>query len=70
MGVQPSDSEVCAALQVYFAVLQRNLTAEDMRRSVVGNDFETGFAGGYRGPTDFERLRHSRTSAASCPVWT
>jgi hypothetical protein len=39
-------------LQAYFAVLQSNPTAEGMRRSVVTDDFETGFAGGYkwRGP--------------------
>jgi hypothetical protein len=48
MGVQPSDSEVRAALQAYFAVLQSNPTAEEMRRSVVTDDFETGFAGGYK----------------------
>ena len=51
MGIQPSDSEVRAALQAYFAVLQSNPTAEEMR-AVVTDDFETGFAGGYkwRGP--------------------
>jgi hypothetical protein len=51
MGIQPSDSEVRAALQAYFAVLQSNPTAEEMR-AVVTDDFETGFAAGYkwRGP--------------------
>jgi hypothetical protein len=48
MGVQPADSEVRSALQAYFAVLQSNPTAEEMRRSIVTDDFETGFAGGYR----------------------
>jgi hypothetical protein len=48
MGVQPSDSEVRAALQAYFRVLQSNPTAEEMRRSVVTDDFETGFAAGYK----------------------
>jgi hypothetical protein len=47
MGAQPSDREVRAALQAYFRVLQSNPTAEEMRRSVVTDDFETGFAGGY-----------------------
>ena len=42
----PSDSELRAALQAYFRVLQSNPTAE-MRRSVVTEDFETGFVGGY-----------------------
>jgi hypothetical protein len=46
MGV-PSDSEVRAALQAYFRVLHSNPTAEEMRRSVVTDDFRTGFAGGY-----------------------
>jgi hypothetical protein len=44
----PSDSELRAALQAYFRVLQRDPTAEDMRRSAVTDDFETGFAGGYK----------------------
>jgi hypothetical protein len=48
MGVQPSDSEVRAALQAYFRVLQSNPTAEQMRRTVVTDDFETGFAAGYK----------------------
>jgi hypothetical protein len=48
MGVQPSDSEVRAALQAYFRVLQSNPTAEEMRRSVVTDDFETGFAAGFK----------------------
>jgi hypothetical protein len=43
----PSDSEVRAALQAYFRVLQSNPSAEEMRRSVVTDDFRTGFAGGY-----------------------
>jgi hypothetical protein len=48
MSGQRSDSEVRAALQAYFRVLQSNPTAEEMRRSVVTDDFETGFAGGYK----------------------
>jgi hypothetical protein len=48
MGDRPSDSEVRAALQAYFRVLQSNPTAEEMRRSVVTDDFETGFAAGYK----------------------
>ena len=47
MGVQPPDSEVRAALRAYFRVLQSNPTAEELRRTVVTDDFETGFAGGY-----------------------
>jgi hypothetical protein len=43
----PSDSEVRAALQAYFRVLQSNPSAEEMRPSVVTDDFRTGFAGGY-----------------------
>jgi hypothetical protein len=46
-SVQPSDTEVRAALQAYFRVLQGNPTAEEMRGSVVTDDFKTGFAGGY-----------------------
>jgi hypothetical protein len=48
MGAQPSDSEVRAALQAYFRVLQSNPTADEMRRTVVTDDFETGFVAGYR----------------------
>jgi hypothetical protein len=48
MGAQPSDREVRAALQAYFRVLQSNPTAEEMRRSVVTDDFETGFTAGYK----------------------
>src|SRR5918996_3893891 len=47
MAGQPSDREMRAALQAYFRVLQSNPTVEEMRRSVVTDDFETGFAGGY-----------------------
>jgi hypothetical protein len=48
MRIQPSDREVRAAPQAYFRVLQSNPAAEDMRRSVVTDDFETGFAAGYK----------------------
>jgi hypothetical protein len=48
MGAQPSDNEIRAALRAYFRVLQRNPTAEEMRRTVVTDDFETGFADGYK----------------------
>src|SRR5262245_37780395 len=53
MNVQPSDSEIRAALRAYFRVLQGNPTAEEMRHSVVTDDFETGFAGGFmwQGPS-------------------
>jgi hypothetical protein len=47
MAGQPSDSDIRAALQAYFRVLQSNPTVDMMRRSVVTDDFETGFAGGY-----------------------
>jgi hypothetical protein len=47
MGAQPSDSEIRAALQAYFQVLQSNPTAEEMRRAVT-DDFETSFADGYK----------------------
>lgn len=52
MGERPSDSEIRIALRAYFAVLQSSPTAEEMRRTVVTDDFETGFVGGYmwRGP--------------------
>ena len=46
MDAQPSDSEIRAALQAYFRVLQSNPTAGEMRRTVV-TDFKTGFANGY-----------------------
>ena len=45
MGGEPSDSEIRAALQAYFRVLQSNPTAREMRRSVVTDDFETGYQG-------------------------
>jgi hypothetical protein len=48
MGSQPSDSEIRSALQAYFRVLQSNPTAEEMRCTVVTDDFETGFADGYK----------------------
>jgi hypothetical protein len=48
MGYRPADSEVRAALQAYFEVLQSNPTGEEMRRAVVTDDFVTGFAGGYK----------------------
>jgi hypothetical protein len=47
MAVRPTDSEIRAALRAYFRVLQSHPTAEQMRQSVVTDDFETGFAGGY-----------------------
>jgi hypothetical protein len=47
MPDRPTDDEVRAALRAYFAVLQSSPTAEQMRRTVVTDDFETGFAGGY-----------------------
>jgi hypothetical protein len=46
--VHPSDRDVQAALQAYFGVLQSSPTAEEMRRAVVTDDFETGFAGGHK----------------------
>jgi hypothetical protein len=63
MGSEPLDSEVRAALQVYFRVLQSNPTAEEMRRSVVTDDFETGFAGGYKwqGPDGLHDFLAART---------
>ena len=48
MSSQPSNSEIRTALQTYFRVLQSHPTAEEMRRTVVTDDFETGFADGYR----------------------
>ena len=48
MGVRLTEGEIRAALQAYFRVLQSNPTAEEMRRSVVTDDFETGFAAGYK----------------------
>jgi hypothetical protein len=48
MGAQPSDSEIRAALQAYFQILQSNPTADEMRRTVVTDDFETGFTDGYK----------------------
>jgi hypothetical protein len=47
-----SDNEIRATLEAYFRVLQSNPTAEEMRRTVVTDDFETGFRHGYkwRGP--------------------
>jgi hypothetical protein len=45
MAARSSDREIRLALQAYFRVLQSNPTAEEMRRTVVTNDFKTGFAG-------------------------
>ena len=47
MDARPTDNEIRAALQAYFRVLQSNPSAEEMRRTVVTDDFKTGFAGGY-----------------------
>jgi hypothetical protein len=62
VGNQPSDSEVRAALRAYFAVLQSDPTAEEMRRTVVTDDFETGFVGGYmwRGPDGLRQFLAAR----------
>ena len=46
MAARPTDNEIRAALQAYFGVLQSNPSAEEMR-TVVTDDFKTGFAGGY-----------------------
>jgi hypothetical protein len=62
MSAQPTDDEIRAALRAYFAVLQNNPTAEEMRRSVVTDDFETGFAGGYmwQGPDGLREFLAAR----------
>lgn len=66
MGNRPPDSEVRAALQAYFRVLQSNPTAEEMRRSVVTDDFETGFAAGYKwqGPNGLRDFLAARAGFA------
>jgi hypothetical protein len=62
MPDRPTDDEVRAALRAYFAVLQSSPTAEQMRRTVVTDDFETGFAGGYmwRGPNGLRAFLAAR----------
>jgi hypothetical protein len=62
MGDGPTDDEVRAALRAYFAVLQSNPTAEEMRRTVVTDDFETGFTGGYmwQGPDGLREFLAAR----------
>jgi hypothetical protein len=62
VGERPSDSEVRAALRSYFAVLQSDPTADEMRRTVVTDDFETGFVGGYmwRGPDGLREFLAAR----------
>ena len=62
MAMRPTDSEIRAALQAYFRVLQSHPSAEEMRQSVVTDDFETGFAGGYlwRGPNGLQNLLAAR----------
>jgi hypothetical protein len=62
MPDRPTDDEVRAALRAYFAVLQSNPTADDMRRTVVTDDFETGFAGGYmwQGPNGLREFLAAR----------
>jgi hypothetical protein len=47
VGDAPTDDEIRAALRAYFAVLQSDPSAEQMRQTVVTDDFETGFRGGY-----------------------
>jgi hypothetical protein len=66
MGSEPLDSEVRAALQVYFRVMQSNPTAEEMRRSVVTDDFETGFGAGYKwqGPNGLRDFPAARAGFA------
>jgi hypothetical protein len=62
MPDRPTDDEVRAALRAYFAVLQSSPTAEQMRRTLVTDDFETGFAGGYmwRGPNGLSEFLAAR----------
>jgi hypothetical protein len=62
MPDRPTDEEVRAALRAYFAVLQSSPTAEQMRRTVVTDDFETGFAGGYmwQGPNGLREFLAAR----------
>jgi hypothetical protein len=62
MPDRPTDEEVRAALRAYFALLQSSPTAEQMRRTVVTDDFETGFAGGYmwRGPNGLREFLAAR----------
>jgi hypothetical protein len=49
-GVTPVtiDSEIDAALAAYFDALARHAPADEMLESVVTDDFETGFADGFR----------------------
>src|SRR5262245_7007538 len=47
MAARSSDNEIRAALQAYFRGLPSNPTAEEMRRTAVTDDVESGFAGGY-----------------------
>jgi hypothetical protein len=65
MREPPSESEVRAALQAYFHVLQRHPSAEEMRTVVTG-DFETGFADGYRwrGPSGLQEFLAARAEFA------
>ena len=62
MNAPPSDSEIRAALQAYFRVLQSHPTAEEMRQ-VVTDDFETGFADGYKW-RGLKGLQHFLTARA------
>jgi hypothetical protein len=66
MGNKPPASEIHEALQAYFRVLQSNPTAEEMRRSVVTDDFETGFAAGYKwqGPNGLRDFLAARAGFA------
>jgi hypothetical protein len=48
MDVPPSDRDIRSILHAYFRVLQSRPSADAMRATVVTDDFETGFADGYR----------------------
>jgi hypothetical protein len=59
----PSDGEIRDALRAYFRVLQSSPTADQMRESVVTDDFETGFVDGYmwKGPDGLAQFLAARS---------
>lgn len=61
-----SDNEIRAALETYFRILQSSPTGEEMLRTIVTDDFETGFRDGYRwrGPNGLRDFLAARAGFA------
>jgi hypothetical protein len=53
----PSESEIRAAFDAYFACLQDHADAETMMAAILTDDFETGFTDGFRWAAGIGGLR-------------